>query len=251
VEPAKKFRAQLNTLFVKEELDLRFIHDRVQAAYAYFFKPLDSVYYSLLKKIAELNLIRKTKQFVEELEEIEVLLLETILKLKKTRLLVEAIAAGREITKENVTSEELAHYKIAKIAVIKQEMRQNRSLLDPIYDDDDFEAIILKTKKKDPKEKKAKVSTFDQTLELILAGRTTAEIAVARQLSPTTITTHYVNLIRAEKIELSQVMSTKRISELEELFEGYQGTSLGPLKEKLGSKVTWDELKLYQASTIV
>jgi hypothetical protein len=42
-------------------------------------------------------------------------------------------------------------------------------------------------------------------------------------------------------------MNPKRISELERMFEGFEGTSLNPLKEKLGSKVTWDELKLYQA----
>lgn len=42
-------------------------------------------------------------------------------------------------------------------------------------------------------------------------------------------------------------MSPKRISELEQLFEGFEGNSLNPLKEKLGSKATWDELKLYQA----
>ena len=250
IDPARKFQAQLNSLFVKEEPDYQFIHDRVQAAYTYFFKPLDGVYYSLLKKMAELNLVRKTKQYVEELEELEVLLLETILKLKKSRLLVEAVAGGREITRENVTSDELAHYKIGKIATIKQEMRQNRSLLDPIYDDDHFEAIMLNTKKKSTKEKKEKISTFAQTLELVRSGKTTAEIAALRQLSATTIVTHYVNLIKAEELELSDVMDEKRISELQELFDGYKGLSLGPLKEKLGSNVTWDELKLYQASTI-
>jgi hypothetical protein len=46
-------------------------------------------------------------------------------------------------------------------------------------------------------------------------------------------------------------MSPKRIHELANLFEGYEGTSLTPLKEKLGNKVTWDELKLYQASTLI
>jgi hypothetical protein len=46
---------------------------------------------------------------------------------------------------------------------------------------------------------------------------------------------------------LSDVLAPKRIKELESMFEGFTGTSLGPLKEKLGSKATWDELKLYQA----
>jgi hypothetical protein len=57
-------------------------------------------------------------------------------------------------------------------------------------------------------------------------------------------------LIKAEKLELKDVLSEKRIRDLENMFGDYEGTSLGPLKEKLGNKVTWDELKLYQASTM-
>jgi hypothetical protein len=45
-------------------------------------------------------------------------------------------------------------------------------------------------------------------------------------------------------------MSPKRISELATMFEGFEGTSLSPLKEKLGNKVTWEELKLYQAHSL-
>jgi hypothetical protein len=56
-----------------------------------------------------------------------------------------------------------------------------------------------------------------------------------------------VYLIRSEQIQLTDVLAPKRINELESMFEGFTGTSLGPLKEKLGSKATWDELKLYQA----
>ena len=57
-------------------------------------------------------------------------------------------------------------------------------------------------------------------------------------------------MIKAEKVELSDIMDTKRISELADLFGDYQGTSLTPLKEQLGEAVTWEELKLYQASTM-
>jgi hypothetical protein len=46
-------------------------------------------------------------------------------------------------------------------------------------------------------------------------------------------------------------MSPKRIQELASMFDGYEGTSLSPLKEKLGNKVTWEELKLYQAASMV
>lgn len=249
VDPAKKFRNQLENLFRNERLDMDFVFERVQAAYTYFFKILDGVLTSNLKKIAELSRVKKTKAYSEELEELDELLTEAILKMKKARILMEAIVAGREITKELVWTTEVKNYKVAKIAVLQQELRQNPSLLD-MHSDEEEEIIQLKKPKKEPKEKKEKRSTYDQSWDLWNDGHTIDEIARIRQLSETTIYGHFVFLIKAEKVELSDIMDAKRIGELADLFGDYQGTSLTPLKEQLGDAVTWEELKLYQASTL-
>jgi uncharacterized protein YpbB len=249
--------AQLTNLFVKPQMDWNFIHERIQAAYTYFFKPLDGVYYSLLKRMAELQLIKKTKQYVDELEELEQQTLEVILRLKKVRLLVEAVTAGRELNKEAVWNEELKHYKLAKIAIIKQELREKPSLLDPVDVHDDFSHILSETKpKKGGKggkaEKKEKKTTYEQTLELFREGKSLEEIARVRQMTIGTIYSHFMNLIKQEEVELEEIMSPSRIRELENYFDEVkeQNQSLSQLKEKLGDKVTWEELKLYQASTI-
>jgi uncharacterized protein YpbB len=249
VDPAKKFRNQLESLFRNERLDMDFVFERVQAAYAYFFKILDGVLTSNLKKIAELRRVKKTIAYSEELEELDELLTEAILKMKKARILVEAIVAGREITKELVWTTEVKNYKVAKIAAMQQELRQNPSLLDMHMDEDEV-IIPLKKQKKEAKEKKDKRSTYDQSWDLWNDGHTIEEIARIRQLSENTIYGHFAFLIKAEKVELSDVMDAKRISELSDLFGDYQGTSLTPLKEQLGDAVTWEELKLYQASTL-
>ena len=248
VDPAKKFQNQLATIFRSGKLDLEFVNERVQAAYTYFFKTLDGVLTSNLKKMSELYRVKKTKQYAEELEELDELLTAAILKIKKARILIESIAGGREITKEVVWNTELKNYKVAKIAAIQQEQRQNPSLMDMAYDDENDTRI--KVNKKTTKEKIEKRSTQEQTLALLHEGQTIDEIAQTRQLSKTTIYGHFAYLIKAEKIELEDVMEQKRIRELADLFDNYQGASLTPLKEKLGDKVTWDELKLYQASTL-
>jgi uncharacterized protein YpbB len=72
-----------------------------------------------------------------------------------------------------------------------------------------------------------------------------------RQLSATTINGHFVQLIKAEKITLDQVMSDERINELLGYFDNYQGESLNQLKEELGDKASWNELKLIQASKLL
>ena len=250
MDPAKKFQNQLMVLFSKEQFDLEHIHERVQAAYNYFFKILDGLVYSTLKKISELERMSKIKVFLEEVQELDQLLIEVVLKLKKARLLMELVLSDREITKEVIWNEELKNYKLTKIAIIKQEKRQTRSLLD-MDDENGEEFIPIQVAKKGPKEVKEKRSTFHQTLDLVKEGYKVEDIARMRQLSVKTINGHFINLIKSEEIELSDVMSKERIRELEDYFDDYNEASLTPLKEKLGDKVNWEELKLFRASTII
>lgn len=249
LDPARKFCRQLELQFQSGTFELTYINDRVQAAYQYFFKLLDDVLTSNLRKIAELSRVRKTKQYAEELEELDELLLETILRMKKVRIMVETLAAGKEVTKSYLNIPEIANYRLSKIAMVKQELKDIPSLLDD--PEESFDEVFTKTSKKLAVSKKEKKSTYEQTLDLLENGKDAKEIARVRQLSPQTIASHFAFLIRAEKIELRDVMSEKRIHELATMFDGFEGTSLSPLKEKLGNKVTWDELKLYQASTQV
>jgi uncharacterized protein YpbB len=249
MDPARKFGRQLDQVLQAPKFDVHFLNERVQAAYLYFFKSLDDVLSSNLRKIGELSRVRKTKQYAEELEELDEVLTETILRLKRARLLIEAVSAGKEITKSIVWNHEIANYKIGKVAAIKQELKQVPSLLDD--PEDEYDAIFTKTSKKLSTAKKEKKSTYEQTLELLEQGKDVHEIARIRQVSTQTIGNHFAYLIRSEKIELTDVMSPKRISELATMFDGFEGTSLSPLKEKLGNKVTWEELKLYQAHSML
>jgi hypothetical protein len=190
----------------------------------------------------------KIKQLMEELEELDELQTEVVLKLKRARLFMEATLAGRNITKEVIWNEEIKNYKVTKLALIKNEKRQNKSLLD--LDDDDEEIITIAKKKEKPVKKEKKI-TYEITLDLVKDGKTIPEISAMRQLSENTIYGHLTKLIQLEKIDLTDVMTKERISELEDYFDDYHELSLTPLKEKLGDLVTWEELKLYRASTII
>ena len=99
--------------------------------------------------------------------------------------------------------------------------------------------------------KKDKISTYDQTLEMLKEGKSVEEIARERQLGETTNYAHCVRLIRLEKLELDEVLERDRINALSDVFDEYNGMSLTPLKEKVGNDFTWEELKLYQASLII
>jgi len=247
VDPARKFRNELTRLFGASDVDPSHIYKRVDAAYNYFFKSLDGILYSNLKKMAELQQQRNTKQYNEELEELDQLLTETIIRLKKSRLLAEAIKDSRDIEKSIIWSTEVKNYKLTKIELVKNEIRATHSTFDF---DTDF--VQLKTKSSRKKTtKKKKTSTYDTTLEMIKDGKSIVDIAHERQLSKGTISTHCARLIKLEKIDLQDVMDGKKISVLYDVFEEYDGGSMTPLKDKVGNKFTWDELKLYQSSLLV
>jgi len=247
VDPSKKFCAQLERA-ISGENDMEFIHERVQAAYVYFFKSLDDVMTSTLRKLIELKRVRKTKQYAEEVEQLDALLTESIMRLKKIRILIEAIHAGRELSKELFRVNEIDNYKVAKIASIQQERRSNPSLLTMDDDDDEDFIPILKAKKEPKAKKEKKISTYDQTLVLFQEGKSIEEIAAIRQLAPNTIMGHFANLIQAEKMELEHVMSVERIGELEGVFSTHEASTMTEWKELLGDSVSYGEIRIFQAA---
>ena len=55
VEPSRKFILQLDKLFDSEATDIAFISERIQAAYDYFFLPMDNLVAEILWKLEEIT----------------------------------------------------------------------------------------------------------------------------------------------------------------------------------------------------
>jgi hypothetical protein len=245
-EHSLNFRKQIDKLFYNQ-VDLEFINERVSAAYNYFFPILDEILGRFYFKIGELKLIRKTKQYTDELEEFSELLFCRIIDLKKTRILSEKLSLGLDISKDVFKIPEIENYQISKISAVQQALRQQNKNSKLVLDAIDFETKITKVKKDKP----VKQSTIEITEEFIKSGKKIDEIARIRQLSETTIYGHVAQLIRAEKIEISDVMEAKRLKEIQELVAKCDSSSLSQIKAQIGDLASWDELRIYQASTII
>lgn len=247
LDAARKFRNELSRIFSKLPVDYELASERVNAAYNYFYKPLDAVLYSNLKKIAELQQKRSTKSYADELLDLDVALTGVILKLKKVRAILEAVRDGKSLSDSVTSNPEINNYKLAKIEMVKNELMANKSTLDF-----DTITINLETKDTEKPKKKKKQSTYDTTLEMIRSGKSIEIVAKERQLSVGTISTHCARLIQQEKIDLQDVMPKEKRNALYDLFEEhYEGGSLTPLKNLVGDEYSWEDLKLYQASLMI
>ena len=250
LDPARKFRNQLQNLFAQNNLDIDLVLKRIVAANNYFLPIMDAVYTSTLKKIGELSRVTKTKNYAEEVQELEEILFDTIIQIKKTGLIVEAALHGRHLSKETVATNEITNYKQAKIATVRYELQSKGDMFskeEAFEEEIFFRAPTTKAKRA---KKEAKISTYEQTLELYQSGKTIQEIAKKRQFSLTTIYGHIEKLIQQEKLEVSDFLSAEKIAFMKKSINFEKATSLSELKEQVGNDVTWEELKIFRAGIL-
>lgn len=243
MDPSQKFILQLHKIFNNETVDLIYVSERFYAAFNYFMKPMDNLVFEILWKIEEVKRTKKAKAFYDELILLEELQTKAVLRLMKTKLLIETVVSGEAISKEKLTSDEIKKYISRKTEAIQNQFKKANVTL--IEDEADLERYTSK-KKADPKAPKK--STVEETYELWLAKNSIQDIAAIRKLTTQTIESHLVKLIQSKKVSVQDVLPQDKIAELSEAFRYYKEESLTPLKEQLGEKYSWDELRMFKAS---
>ena len=242
VDPAKKFVQQLNVLFSQETVDLNHISDRMQAAYTYFFNPMDELVFEILWKLEEVKRLKKAKAYFDELVLLEEFQTKAVLRLMKAKLLIETVVVGETISKEKLTSPEIKLYVSRKVAAIQATFKKvNANLID---DDLDEERYLPKKKTKTPTKK----TTVEETYDLWKQNNSIAEIASIRVLTKQTIYGHFVKLIQSEKVAIEDIIPSDTLDQLAAAFKGYKEESLNPLMEKYSNQFSWEEARMFKAS---
>jgi ATP-dependent DNA helicase RecQ len=101
-----------------------------------------------------------------------------------------------------------------------------------------------KKRERKPKAKTARVSdTFNVTYKLYKEGKTIAEIAAERGLSPTTIEGHLSNFIQTGELDIAEFVIPDKIPVIQSAVESYGNEKLSPLKEILGDNYSYGEIK--------
>jgi uncharacterized protein YpbB len=242
VEPAIKFIQQLNVLFSQETVDLNHISERMQAAYTYFFAPMDELVFEILWKLEEVKRLKKAKAYFDELIFLEELQTKAVLRLMKAKLLIETVVSGETISKEKLTSPEIQQYISRKIAAIQATFKKVNSNL--IEDDLDEERYLPKKKTKSTTKK----TTVEETYDLWKQNNSIAEIASIRVLTKQTIYGHFVKLIQSEKVAIEDIIPSDKLDELAAAFKGYKDESLNALMEKHSDLFSWEEARMFKAS---
>ncbi len=112
--------------------------------------------------------------------------------------------------------------------------------------------IQEKTPKRERKastgEKKSKVDTKAESFKLYKEGKSIHDISKERNLAVQTIEGHLAYFVEIGEIQISELVSREKIILIEPALKNFQGGNITHLKGKLGSSVSFGEIKLVFAS---
>jgi uncharacterized protein YpbB len=108
--------------------------------------------------------------------------------------------------------------------------------------------ISEKSPKRKRKETRGpKIDTKAETFKLYKNGKTVSEISKERNLTNQTIEGHLAYYVQKGQINIDDLVSREKIVLIEPIVKRFSGGSITPIKEKLGSDISFGEIRLVLA----
>jgi len=111
-----------------------------------------------------------------------------------------------------------------------------------------IEKVPKRERKTNSSEKKPKIDTKTESFKLYKEGKSVQDIAIKRKLTTQTIEGHLAHFIEMGEIQISELVSREKIVLIEPALKNFQGGNITYIKGKLGSNVSFGEIKLVLAS---
>lgn len=244
---AQKFVNQLQKAFQESTIDMEYVRERFEKAYDYFFPILDSMYDGILMNLLKVQRMKKMKAFMEEIQELEEEHIKIILALNKNQQMLKVLKEGQPINKISLYNIFVGQYKINKINLLVEKLKQeSQEILKDLDDDEEEEATNTFAKiGKKTKSKTSKIPTHLITLESWNQHKDIDKVAKERNLAKTTIFAHMTKLVSENEINISDLISLDRLYEMDSLYTStMQGLSIKEMKEIVEDTYSYQELKL-------
>lgn len=100
---------------------------------------------------------------------------------------------------------------------------------------------------KQPKETKPRIDTRAESFRLYKEGLSVPDIAQARNFTVQTIENHLAYYVQRGEIGIEELVSPEKVSLIETAIRDLNGGPIGPVKEKLGDSIGYNEIRLVLA----
>jgi tetratricopeptide repeat protein len=235
---SEKFLKQLRSILATPNYDLSFLMERFEKAYEYFFPLWERIAFDTFYTHFQINNKKQVKAFSEELTALEDMVIELIVCLLKDRIIFTSLLDKQSNDWKKTDFDRANSYREHLLEKVLQQWRDN-TLSGKL-----MEAPVEIVQ---PKEKKKRISTYEQTLLLWQQHKSIPQIAAERKIHERTIYDHMSRLVGEGKIEVTELLSTDEISTLEAAFAQSSEDTLTAIREIVGEEYPWDTLKIFKA----
>ncbi len=221
-EVAQKFSRQLESLLPGAEADgYQQLQQRTTAAAAYFSRILqEEILDPLQQHIAEMRASKKAKKYLQDLQTLKLVFTRKKQQVEDADKLITGLQKGIDTT---------------RLLSGLQEDRQSRQTA---AEEEAEQETGPKTAGKPQKG-----DTNRTTLRLYKEGTSITEIATVRNLSQSTVESHLASFIPTGEIELKDLVPEHKIGSILSAIKSVGGSSLGPIKSKLGEDYSFGEIR--------
>jgi DNA-binding NarL/FixJ family response regulator len=214
---ADKFAAQLEKVLANAAEDqYAHLHQRIEAATTYFAKAIDELIADVKEHAEDWGKKAKTKKYLKDLHVLQTILNRKKLQIQQTVHVTTGLAKGLDA---------------ASLLQIVEEARKTAPHA---------------TEETAPKKESAKApkgQTKNVSLQLFRQGKTIAEIAAERSLSPNTIEQHLSLFILTGEVTISELVPDAKLEIILEAVEKTDVPSLYAIKQKLPDTITFGEIR--------
>jgi hypothetical protein len=217
-EVAQKFSRQLEQLLPEAEADgYSQLQQRTAAAAGYFSQMLQEQFLAPLQEhIAEMRASKKAKKYLQDLQTLKGVGARKKQQVEDALKLVTGLQKGMDTT---------------RLLSGIQEDRQNQKA------GSEEETAVRSSGKPQ------KGDTNRASLKLYKEGTSIAEIATQRGLTLSTVESHLASFIPTGEIDVKDLVPEHKIDPILSAIRTIGGTSLGPIKSKLGEDYSFGEIR--------
>ena len=243
-ENSRKFQNQLLRLLHEEDREK--LLERIDKGGAYFSDHLNGCMKDLLKHLAAVEKLSRSKEYAEALREVDALLVKKLLTIARAGNVTTAILNGTEVQRVQELENALKQRRVALMDEVRSWAEENLK---------ELSTKSGRRRRKDkndvfsePPERKKKIKgeTYLRTYVMFKEGTPIDEIAAERSLTRSTVEGHIARGISEGVIEIDSVMPAEKRDTIAEWMQENKA-GLNEARANFGDRFSYGELRMVQA----
>lgn len=245
-----KFQHQLSRLL--HENDRTGLLDRIEKGAGYYSRQLKENMKALLQHIAQAQQLSRSKQYVEDLQELDGLLVKKLAMIARAVHITTCILKGEEVCRDQELERSLASQRIALLEEVRtwaiehaprSATKTGRRRKAALYDERSTGPDLTRKKR----EKKVKGATYMITYALLNEGKTIAEAAAERGLSIGTIEGHAARGITEGALQIDRFIPVEDRDRITNWMQDHSELGMNEARANFGGTYSYGQLRMVQA----